>query len=85
IRAWRYQEGSPSTFELGESSSAAHVLLVTNEPVHHIISLLLARLVRHEDQIEEIRDHLEEIPLERVETVKQKLKTLRDRAEAAEK
>ncbi|GJZ87833.1 hypothetical protein Tco_0659615 [Tanacetum coccineum] len=35
-------------------------------------------------QIKEMQDHLEEIPLERVETVEQELETLHDRAEAAE-
>ncbi|GJT85919.1 hypothetical protein Tco_1067636 [Tanacetum coccineum] len=55
------------------SSTAAHILLVTGEPIHHTIPLLVARLVRHEGRIKEIHDHLEEIPLERVETVEQEL------------
>ncbi|PWA95502.1 hypothetical protein CTI12_AA049980 [Artemisia annua] len=51
---WRYEEGSPSTFELGDSSSmaAARVLPVTREPIHHTIPLLIARMVRHEDRID---------------------------------
>ncbi|GJR26302.1 hypothetical protein Tco_1102534 [Tanacetum coccineum] len=43
------------------------------EPVQHTIPLLVVRLVRHEDQIYEIQDHLEELPLERVESMEHEL------------
>ncbi|GJU51725.1 hypothetical protein Tco_1221280 [Tanacetum coccineum] len=83
IRTWREVEGSLSIFKLGESSLVAHVLPVTSEHVQHTIPLLMERLVHHERKIQEIQDHLEEIPLERVETVEHDIKILRDRAEAA--
>ncbi|GKA92874.1 hypothetical protein Tco_0814799 [Tanacetum coccineum] len=54
-----------TSLKIGESSTAAHILLVTGEPIHHTIPLLVARLARHKGRIEEIHDHLEEIPLER--------------------
>ena len=77
---WRYEEGSPSTFELGESSSmaGARVLPVTREPIHHTIPLLIARMVRHEDRIDRVYDHLEELPLERIETIEMDLAVLID-------
>ncbi|GJU61769.1 hypothetical protein Tco_1243604 [Tanacetum coccineum] len=67
-----------------ESSLAAHVLLVTGESIHHNVSLLAARVIHYEDQIEEIQDHLEEILLERVESVEQEIKTIHERVEVAE-
>ncbi|GKB08139.1 hypothetical protein Tco_0836423 [Tanacetum coccineum] len=79
----RDQKGAPSTYEIRESSSA-HVLLVTSESVHHIMTLLVVRLIRYEDQVKEIHDLLMEIPLERIETLEQKVETIRDKTEAAE-
>ncbi|PWA66698.1 hypothetical protein CTI12_AA325530 [Artemisia annua] len=77
---WRYEEGSPSTFELGESSSmaAARVLPVTREPIHHTIPLLIARMVRHEDRIDRVYDHLDKLPLGRIETIEMDLAVLID-------
>ncbi|GKD88442.1 hypothetical protein Tco_1363949 [Tanacetum coccineum] len=83
ISTWREVEGSLSIFKLGESSLAAHVLPVTSEHVQHTIPLLMERLAHHERKIQEIQDHLEEIPLERVETVEHDIEILHDRAEAA--
>ncbi|GJZ64410.1 hypothetical protein Tco_0620831 [Tanacetum coccineum] len=54
------------------------------EPIQHTIPLLLARLVHHEDQIYEIQDHLEEIPLERDELMEHELEVLHARDENAE-
>ncbi|PWA91877.1 hypothetical protein CTI12_AA086040 [Artemisia annua] len=77
---WRYEEGSPSTFELGEISSmaAARVLPVTREPIHHTIPLLIARMIRHEDRIDRVYDHLDELPLGRIETIEMDLAVLID-------
>ncbi|GJR55102.1 hypothetical protein Tco_1405623 [Tanacetum coccineum] len=74
----RDEESSPNVFEFGESSTAAHVLPVTGELIHHTIPLLVARMVRHERQIHEMEDHMEELPLERFEAMKQDIKGLRD-------
>ncbi|GKF00381.1 hypothetical protein Tco_0023731 [Tanacetum coccineum] len=49
ICVWRDEEGSPDTFEIRESSLAAHIIPVTDEPIHRTIPLLVARLVRHKD------------------------------------
>nr|GFC96271.1 hypothetical protein [Tanacetum cinerariifolium] len=48
IRTLRYQEGLPSTFELGKSSLASHVPLVTSELVYHTIPLLVYLKVTHD-------------------------------------
>ncbi|GJQ94690.1 putative reverse transcriptase domain-containing protein [Tanacetum coccineum] len=75
---WRDEEGSPNVFEFGESSTAAHVLPVTSELIHRTIPLLVARMVRHERQIHEMEDHMEELLLERFEAMKQDIEGLRD-------
>nr|GEU30684.1 hypothetical protein [Tanacetum cinerariifolium] len=75
IGTWRYQEGAPSTFELGESSSA-HIISVTGEHLHHTIPLLVTRTVCHEAHIERIKVHLEELLVERVESIEQEIQTL---------
>ncbi|GJZ78951.1 hypothetical protein Tco_0643788 [Tanacetum coccineum] len=49
-------------------SSSAQMHLITGEPIHRTIPLLVARLVRHDGQIEEIRDHQREIPAARSES-----------------
>ncbi|GJS74692.1 putative reverse transcriptase domain-containing protein [Tanacetum coccineum] len=66
-----------------ESSSASHVLPVIGEPIHHTVSLLAARLVCHDDQIDEIYDHLNEIPLESLKSMKQEIETLCERVKAS--
>ncbi|GJR22433.1 hypothetical protein Tco_0970960 [Tanacetum coccineum] len=78
IRVWRDEEGPPSTFQIRESSTAPHILPVTGEPIQHTIPLLVARIVRHEDQIHETQDHLEELPLKRFEAMEQDIEGLRD-------
>ncbi|GJS56977.1 hypothetical protein Tco_0651761 [Tanacetum coccineum] len=84
IRTWRDEEGSPSTFEIRESSTAAHILLVTSEPIHRTIPLLVARIVCHEDQIHEMQDHLEELPVERFEAMEQDIEGLHGRIKATQ-
>nr|GFA37369.1 putative reverse transcriptase domain-containing protein [Tanacetum cinerariifolium] len=69
-RGQKAQEGALSTYKTGESSTA-HVLTVTGESVHHTVPLLAARLIRHKSLIEEIHDHLREVSVERIETLKQ--------------
>ncbi|GJT95428.1 hypothetical protein Tco_1090946 [Tanacetum coccineum] len=54
IRTWRDKDGSPNIFEIREISSIAPILPVTSEPIQHIIPLLMARLVHHEDHINEM-------------------------------
>ncbi|GJW86454.1 hypothetical protein Tco_0161794 [Tanacetum coccineum] len=54
--------------------SISHVPLVIGEPIHHTIPLLVARLIRHEDQIERIQDHLKDLLLKRVESMDQEKK-----------
>ncbi|GJW15792.1 hypothetical protein Tco_0019925 [Tanacetum coccineum] len=83
FRIWRDQEGAPSTYEIVESF-IAHVLPVTGDSSHYTVPLLVARLILHKGLIEAIHDHLREIPLERVKTLKQEVETLHDRDEAAE-
>ncbi|GJX67729.1 hypothetical protein Tco_0303456 [Tanacetum coccineum] len=83
IHTWRDQDGAPSTFELGESFAASYILPVMGEPIQHTIPLLMVRLVCHEDQIYEIQEHLEELPLERVESMEHELEVLCARAEIA--
>ena len=43
------------------------MLPVTGEPIHHTIPLLAARLVRHEDCLDELLSVIENISLERIE------------------
>ncbi|PWA35139.1 hypothetical protein CTI12_AA612300 [Artemisia annua] len=71
IQYWRSQEGAPSTRELGESSSSAtsRTLPVTGEPLHHTVPLLAARLVRHEDRLDDILDILDDFPREHIENL----------------
>ncbi|GJV59158.1 reverse transcriptase domain-containing protein [Tanacetum coccineum] len=71
-------------------SSSAQIHPITGEPIHRTIPLLVARLVHHDDQIEEIRDHQREILAARSESdmrikiLEQDLETVRSRAEASE-
>ncbi|GKG46015.1 hypothetical protein Tco_0498461, partial [Tanacetum coccineum] len=82
------RKGEPR-YEMGESSSA-QIHLITGEPIHHTIPLLVARLVHHDDQIEEIRDHQREILAARsefdmrIKLLEQELETVHSRAEASE-
>ncbi|GKE99350.1 hypothetical protein Tco_0022701 [Tanacetum coccineum] len=66
IQTWRHQEGEPR-YEMGEHSSA-EIHPITSEPIHRTIPLLVTRLVCHNDQIEEIRDHQREISIGRSES-----------------
>ncbi|GJY39932.1 hypothetical protein Tco_0426296 [Tanacetum coccineum] len=83
FRTWSDQEGAPSTYKIGESSST-HVLPMTGESIHHKLPLLAARLIRHKGQIDEIHNHMREVPLERIETLKHEDSLGRARDEIAE-
>ena len=74
IRLWRFVEGSPRASELGEGPSA--VIPVTGEPIHHTVPLLAARLVRHEDRIDELVSIIEEISLDRIENMEEEVTNL---------
>ncbi|GKB13965.1 hypothetical protein Tco_0847888 [Tanacetum coccineum] len=76
LRTWRDEEGSPSTFKIKENSTAAHILSVTSEPIHRTIPLLVARIVCHKDQIHEMQDHLEKLPVERFEAIEEQDESL---------
>ena len=78
IRRWRFQEGAPSTAELGESSSAvvSRSLPVTGEPLHHTVPLLAARLARHEDRLDYIVGILNDLPSEQVEILGDEVENL---------
>ncbi|GKD27251.1 hypothetical protein Tco_1233465, partial [Tanacetum coccineum] len=69
-------------YEFGESSSPAHVHLVTSEPIHRTIRLILARLVRHDDTIDQLCDQLEEISLDRIELIEHDVEALLARVDA---
>ncbi|GJR66516.1 hypothetical protein Tco_0012581 [Tanacetum coccineum] len=88
IDVWRYQEGE-LRYKIGKSSSA-QIRPITGEPIHRTIPLPVVRLVRHDGQIEGIRDHLREISVarsefdERIETLEQEVETLCGRADYSE-
>ncbi|GJW20583.1 hypothetical protein Tco_0031205 [Tanacetum coccineum] len=64
---------------LGLSSNTTTPMLpVTGETIYHTIPLLVTRLAHHDRMIDEIYDHLEELPLEHFES------TEIDRLEMAE-
>nr|GEW97879.1 reverse transcriptase domain-containing protein [Tanacetum cinerariifolium] len=76
-------------YVMGESSSA-QMHPIIGEPIHCTIALLVARLVHHDGQIEEIRDHQKEISAvrsesnDRIEILEQELETVHSRVEASE-
>ena len=78
LQYWRSQEGAPSARELGENSSSAasRILPVTGEPVHHTIPLLAARLVRHEDRLDDIVSIINDFPLDHVEAIGDEVENL---------
>ena len=57
LRRWRETEGTPSsTYEVGESSQT---LPITGEPVEHTIPVVIARLARHDVDIQRMRQDRE--------------------------
>lgn len=52
------------------------MLPITGEPIHHTIHLLAARLVRHEDRLDEQLSVIEDISLERIEIMQEEVENL---------
>lgn len=61
LARWRRKEGNPFSM-VGESSVQAQACPITGEPPHHTIPLLIARIVRHETEIESLQDNIEAMP-----------------------
>ena len=78
IQYWRSQEVAPKAWELGDNpfSAAPKILPVTEKPIHHTISLLAARLARHEDCLDEIVRIIEDFPLENVEAIGEEVENI---------
>nr|GEW18451.1 hypothetical protein [Tanacetum cinerariifolium] len=66
FHAWREHEGSPSTFKLGESSSATQILPV----IDHLEDITLERVKVVEQELEILRN--------KVEAIEQQIKVLHD-------
>ncbi|GJU66085.1 hypothetical protein Tco_1252344 [Tanacetum coccineum] len=76
----------PSTFETGESLAAivAQVLLVTCETGEQTIPLLVTRLTRHDEAIDQVYNYLDQMPLEHVDKIDDDIKTLQASLESVE-
>ncbi|GJZ99127.1 putative reverse transcriptase domain-containing protein, partial [Tanacetum coccineum] len=46
---------------------------ITRQPLQHVISLLVARMARHERQIHALHDHMDELPRERFNAMEQQI------------
>ncbi|GJW34742.1 putative reverse transcriptase domain-containing protein [Tanacetum coccineum] len=79
-------EGASRTFEIGESSAATatRFLPITSETIEQTIPLLVARLTRHDGDIDQIYDYWEQMLLERVEEIEDDIETLQIRLTCAE-
>ncbi|GJX47427.1 hypothetical protein Tco_0272617 [Tanacetum coccineum] len=53
-------------------------------PIHRTISLILARLVRHDDMIDRLCDHLEDMSLDRMGVIEYDVETLQARVDVVE-
>ncbi|GKG08323.1 hypothetical protein Tco_0334155, partial [Tanacetum coccineum] len=62
----------------------AQILLITSEPIHCIIPLLVARLVRLDGHIEDIHDHQREVSVARIESDEQEIENMRTRVRCVE-
>nr|GEU77944.1 hypothetical protein [Tanacetum cinerariifolium] len=77
------QEGEQN-YEIGESSYAAQVHPITGDLIHHTISLILARLVCHDDTIDRLCDQFDEVSLDRMEVIEHDVETLQTRVSDVE-
>ncbi|GJX46995.1 ALP1-like protein [Tanacetum coccineum] len=66
------------------SSSAAQTHPVTGEPIHRTIPLILARLARHDDMIEQLYDQFQDMSLDRMGMIEYDMETLHSRVDVAE-
>ncbi|GKG15983.1 hypothetical protein Tco_0358306, partial [Tanacetum coccineum] len=66
------------------AATAARILPITGETVEQTIPLLVARLTRHDGDIDQVYDYLEQMPLERVEEIEDDIETLQARLTYAE-
>lgn len=62
VQSWRDEDEVPIIPETGESSTTTPIPPLTQEPVHHIIPVLIARLVRHESRIDQLAYDQEVLP-----------------------
>ncbi|GKB15385.1 hypothetical protein Tco_0849308 [Tanacetum coccineum] len=70
---WGAEEGLPRRLEAGKSSKATYTHSVTRQLIHHTVPLLVARMTRHEREIYAHQDHMDKLPLERLETMQQEI------------
>ncbi|GKB78885.1 hypothetical protein Tco_0945780 [Tanacetum coccineum] len=75
---------APHILRLCFSSSTAQVRLVTCEPIHRTILLILARLARHDDTIDRLCDQLDEMSVDKMEEIEHDVEALQARVGAAE-
>nr|GEX49912.1 hypothetical protein [Tanacetum cinerariifolium] len=73
-----------SRYDIGKSSSAAQVHPVIDDPINRTISLILARLVRHDDTIDRFCDQIKDISLDRMEMIEHDVEALQARVDVAE-
>ncbi|KAD2393175.1 hypothetical protein E3N88_40152 [Mikania micrantha] len=62
LQDWRYEEGTPPTYEEGESSRACHPRLITGEPLERTVPTLVARVARHDHQLHQVRNQIDTTP-----------------------
>nr|GEW64232.1 integrase, catalytic region, zinc finger, CCHC-type, peptidase aspartic, catalytic [Tanacetum cinerariifolium] len=83
VYTWKDLEGGLK-YEFGESSSAAQTHPATGEPIHHTIPLILARLARHDDMIDQLCDQFHNMSLDRMGMIECDMETLQARVGVAE-
>nr|GEX54462.1 hypothetical protein [Tanacetum cinerariifolium] len=66
-----------------QSSFAAQVHPVTDDPINRTISLILARLVHHDDTIDRFCDQLKDMSLDRMEMIEHDVEALQARVDVA--
>ncbi|KAK1427868.1 hypothetical protein QVD17_16566 [Tagetes erecta] len=61
LSRWRRLEGTPSTYEVGESSHPPPPLPLTEEPMEVTIPTLIARTNTHDHQIDRVMEDVKEL------------------------
>ncbi|GJY83743.1 reverse transcriptase domain-containing protein [Tanacetum coccineum] len=82
IDTWRHYEGEPR-YEM-EEGYLAQILLITGEPIHYTIPLLVVRLVRLDGHIEDIHNHQREVLVARIESDEQDIENMHTRFRCVE-